>query len=122
MIRRPPRSTLFPYTTLFRSRQLPDLDPVPRENGDQEAVALRVVADVGRARHASHHLHFLTGLVARHRRIIPARHENLPTRDHDTVERSRALGDDARRLVLGLPREHRLAAELDDHEALAHRV
>src|SRR2546425_12988629 len=25
MIRRPPRSTLFPYTTLFRSRQLLDL-------------------------------------------------------------------------------------------------
>src|SRR3712207_9053425 len=24
MIRRPPRSTLFPYTTLFRSRQVPD--------------------------------------------------------------------------------------------------
>src|SRR3712207_7603667 len=24
MIRRPPRSTLFPYTTLFRSRQRPD--------------------------------------------------------------------------------------------------
>src|SRR2546430_13579205 len=24
MIRRPPRSTLFPYTTLFRSLQLPD--------------------------------------------------------------------------------------------------
>src|SRR2546427_4007697 len=24
MIRRPPRSTLFPYTTLFRSRGLPD--------------------------------------------------------------------------------------------------
>src|SRR5256885_10871648 len=24
MIRRPPRSTLFPYTTLFRSAQLPD--------------------------------------------------------------------------------------------------
>src|SRR5256886_5993015 len=37
MIRRPPRSTLFPYTTLFRSRRLdPDRgqravgDPVPR--------------------------------------------------------------------------------------------
>src|SRR5258708_31671071 len=28
MIRRPPRSTLFPYTTLFRSRQAPDR---PRE-------------------------------------------------------------------------------------------
>src|SRR5256885_5503996 len=24
MIRRPPRSTLFPYTTLFRSQQVPD--------------------------------------------------------------------------------------------------
>src|SRR2546425_4901805 len=26
MIRRPPRSTLFPYTTLFRSEQIADLD------------------------------------------------------------------------------------------------
>src|SRR2546425_5619903 len=37
MIRRPPRSTLFPYTTLFRSqgachriRHVPDVDVVPR--------------------------------------------------------------------------------------------
>src|SRR3989449_7786629 len=29
MIRRPPRSTLFPYTTLFRSKPLEDLPPVP---------------------------------------------------------------------------------------------
>src|SRR3712207_7453466 len=28
MIRRPPRSTLFPYTTLFRSRRAWDLDEV----------------------------------------------------------------------------------------------
>src|SRR6266576_6258100 len=27
MIRRPPRSTLFPYTTLFRSRELPEIGP-----------------------------------------------------------------------------------------------
>src|SRR5258708_30647319 len=44
MIRRPPRSTLFPYTTLFRSRQLP---------GSRlrlcEQVLLRVV---GEPRHA----------------------------------------------------------------------
>src|SRR5690242_21178132 len=35
MLRRPPRSTLFPYTTLFRSRLLPrirDDDPHRREN------------------------------------------------------------------------------------------
>src|SRR3712207_7724114 len=32
MIRRPPRSTLFPYTTLFRSRERPrDDDRLPRE-------------------------------------------------------------------------------------------
>src|SRR3989442_3412741 len=39
MIRRPPRSTLFPYTTLFRSRRSPDdrrrrvLEPRPRSGG-----------------------------------------------------------------------------------------
>src|SRR5256885_9608540 len=36
MIRRPPRSTLFPYTTLFRSRQRPDRRPrghLPRAAG-----------------------------------------------------------------------------------------
>src|SRR2546430_6100949 len=30
MIRRPPRSTLFPYTTLFRSPQLSTFNPPPR--------------------------------------------------------------------------------------------
>src|SRR2546429_7220927 len=29
MIRRPPRSTLFPYTTLFRSWQMPGTQPQP---------------------------------------------------------------------------------------------
>src|SRR6266536_3791495 len=29
MIRRPPRSTLFPYTTLFRSRPVPEKQPRP---------------------------------------------------------------------------------------------
>src|SRR5690606_42099078 len=29
VIRRPPRSTLFPYTTLFRSTQTPSPDPCP---------------------------------------------------------------------------------------------
>src|SRR5258708_29974551 len=31
MIRRPPRSTLFPYTTLFRSRAVLDVEPQPAE-------------------------------------------------------------------------------------------
>src|SRR4051812_49492530 len=34
MIRRPPRSTLFPYTTLFRSRRLPER----RSRGDVAGV------------------------------------------------------------------------------------
>src|SRR3712207_8528303 len=40
MIRRPPRSTLFPYTTLFRSRRLPGacqrdllVEPTPARSG-----------------------------------------------------------------------------------------
>src|SRR3712207_7961748 len=39
MIRRPPRSTLFPYTTLFRSREEPvpgPLAPRPRGEGQGE--------------------------------------------------------------------------------------
>src|SRR3712207_9386536 len=38
MIRRPPRSTLFPYTTLFRSRRCPVTGPVLRRvSGDDRA-------------------------------------------------------------------------------------
>src|SRR3712207_8714473 len=37
MIRRPPRSTLFPYTTLFRSRPA-EGDVGPHRVGEQEAV------------------------------------------------------------------------------------
>src|SRR5256885_6802727 len=40
MIRRPPRSTLFPYTTLFRSRQL--LEPSFDEGREQRPRALAV--------------------------------------------------------------------------------
>src|SRR2546422_8589125 len=38
MIRRPPRSTLFPYTTLFRSQQ---------RRGEQEQVRRQVTAEQG---------------------------------------------------------------------------
>src|SRR5436309_13248314 len=47
MIRRPPRSTLFPYTTLFRSRQLDQdpLGPLPRDGGFRHAELVDAVAD-----------------------------------------------------------------------------
>src|SRR5947208_13730992 len=46
MIRRPPRSTLFPYTTLFRSRRIPLDGPPPVPVLVLEAG--QVDADVGR--------------------------------------------------------------------------
>src|SRR5437763_8915250 len=42
MLRRPPRSTLFPYTTLFRS-----LDGVERDEADERAHAELPVCSVG---------------------------------------------------------------------------
>src|SRR5689334_23868370 len=48
MIRRPPRSTLFPYTTLFRSRRLPREGHARRQRG----VLLRVHAAVQGSRGA----------------------------------------------------------------------
>src|SRR3712207_7651237 len=50
MIRRPPRSTLFPYTTLFRSRRL--------ERGD----LCRARIDLGRPRHGRLRRSVLGGL------------------------------------------------------------
>src|SRR5436305_11743034 len=41
MIRRPPRSTLFPYTTLFRSRRVPQRLPGPPPGRRRRAVAVR---------------------------------------------------------------------------------
>src|SRR5262249_56796251 len=72
MIRRPPRSTLFPYTTLFRSDR-----PSPFEDFDREAeslvdkpelpLALRYFGGAGLARSEEHtsELQSLTNLVCR---------------------------------------------------------
>src|SRR5262249_56918318 len=61
MIRRPPRSTLFPYTTLFRSRH-------PREDGDGVSQGLgaagRELLDPRSEEHTSE-LQSLTNLVCR---------------------------------------------------------
>src|SRR5256885_12010898 len=44
MIRRPPRSTLFPYTTLFRSRGVLDLLGAPCDRGRADRGARRLQA------------------------------------------------------------------------------
>src|SRR5256885_11012742 len=46
MIRRPPRSTLFPYTTLFRSRFLYDLDAAELQLGEVAQPFVMIARDV----------------------------------------------------------------------------
>src|SRR5256886_12991722 len=50
MIRRPPRSTLFPYTTLFRSR----LEPLGRHRRERVVVAWRLDDELGGAARREH--------------------------------------------------------------------
>src|SRR2546430_6481977 len=47
MIRRPPRSTLFPYTTLFRSRRRNDLSPNGEDPPGLPDRVLEVPGDLG---------------------------------------------------------------------------
>src|SRR2546430_12708318 len=44
MIRRPPRSTLFPYTTLFRSLQEIKLNTLQRVSGGSENTLVEIIA------------------------------------------------------------------------------
>src|SRR3712207_7492456 len=61
MIRRPPRSTLFPYTTLFRSRRDSQAQQGQNAPGDQDAqlvdefVRRLTVAPVGESRRSEEH-------------------------------------------------------------------
>src|SRR5438093_8016923 len=72
MIRRPPRSTLFPYTTLFRSRRTPS-QPHGREEADPRqgpAQAAREPRDrrpvhLERSEEHTSELQLLTNLVCR---------------------------------------------------------
>src|SRR5258705_7637116 len=60
MIRRPPRSTLFPYTTLFRSLTVPGLDEAQRGFADliglHHQIGIRRAADRKSTRLNSSHL------------------------------------------------------------------
>src|SRR5437016_11224565 len=60
MIRRPPRSTLFPYTTLFRSSVAEDLEP-PQHRGRRGPGA----NGHGRSEEHTSELQSLTNLVCR---------------------------------------------------------
>src|SRR3712207_8301588 len=57
MIRRPPRSTLFPYTTLFRSVRRPALEHAVGGGGDEHVRARRLPGEVLRLGQALVRLH-----------------------------------------------------------------
>src|SRR2546430_11616079 len=52
MIRRPPRSTLFPYTTLFRSISEVDAEEEDQQARDREPVPIPHLAEDDRNQHA----------------------------------------------------------------------
>src|SRR5689334_23708750 len=68
MIRRPPRSTLFPYTTLFRSSDRPDVGEAPRNRPRLLTQAVRHVRRHRRDR--------------RRRRVLRPETEVRQERDH----------------------------------------
>src|SRR2546425_7721809 len=71
MIRRPPRSTLFPYTTLFRSGGVPQAArPLPRR---EPAGAERTVG--GGVSHQSPHVHAAAARAHEDRRLPGGRSE-----------------------------------------------
>src|SRR5437016_9868217 len=64
MIRRPPRSTLFPYTTLFRSVMATDRDALDVDVEVLERTGL-VIVDLLRSEEHTSELQSLTNLVCR---------------------------------------------------------
>src|SRR5437899_4478688 len=57
MIRRPPRSTLFPYTTLFRSDRVEELGPVVVHQLAEAHAHFRILAGARDRRHLVAELH-----------------------------------------------------------------
>src|SRR2546422_8423896 len=75
MIRRPPRSTLFPYTTLFRSL-------LPPERAAQPGVPIRVEALRGLGRHPR-------GEPLVQPQVVPPRHRDQRSEEHTSELQSR---------------------------------
>src|SRR5258706_2459578 len=70
MIRRPPRSTLFPYTTLFRSQEIDERRDPPGDDAGQGAgrrlsVLGRAAGEGARSEEHTSELQSLTNLVCR---------------------------------------------------------
>src|SRR3712207_9528813 len=91
MIRRPPRSTLFPYTTLFRSRRRDEATPV---GGDEQQLG------PGLEREGRHHVRSLVEIgheadrvaeAAAARKLGGVQRVELAVRRHDQDRKSTRL-------------------------------
>src|SRR3712207_7137159 len=89
MIRRPPRSTLFPYTTLFRSHQLAVLRARRRHRQLDEPVGVDRVAGLGERRAACqvrrHRSEEVTAVEGRRRRLQPDRKSTRLNSSHANI-------------------------------------
>src|SRR5258707_11411932 len=83
MIRRPPRSTLFPYTTLFRSKLHVAIKLFRRIVLDEAVAAVDLHALVGAA-----HRH-LTGVEFRHRGFLGGLQAGVRSEEHTSELQSR---------------------------------
>src|SRR5260370_14335971 len=91
MIRRPPRSTLFPYTTLFRSRPLPGARPrrPPARTCRRSARALRTRSEEHTSELQSH-LNLVCRLLLEKKKTTYSKTTIVcirvtETQDHNTV-------------------------------------
>src|SRR2546430_11965021 len=91
MIRRPPRSTLFPYTTLFRSGRHPDRIALAKEFGATDVVSERSDGAIERVRTRSEEhtseLQSQSNLVCR--LLLEKKKHSPPTTYPTTVNTSR---------------------------------
>src|SRR5258706_7379819 len=94
MIRRPPRSTLFPYTTLFRSERATNA----RKRRDKVGITLRVVRRQSSQRSEEHtsELQSLTNLVCR---LLLEKKKLLKAQVSPQADTAHIGGDDQRPLV-----------------------
>src|SRR2546422_4862155 len=102
MIRRPPRSTLFPYTTLFRSQLEDGVDLRRRRFNDQPAIEAAAALEVHRRseEHTSElqsRLHLVCRLLLEKKKTNQTQHVHATqhktgrktTGDKDTVQENR---------------------------------
>src|SRR5262245_9481990 len=105
-------------THISRLRDLPNLNAVPHENWNQDAVALCVVSDIGGARHTFDQIRPLAVLIAIHRGVGPARHPDRALRDLDAVKLPRPFSNRCDARLTWFPRPERAGPERHDDEPL----